>query len=774
MAQKDYISETYTEGSRFNFPQDDINPKNKNAPWHIEVAQSILWAYYNDESGINLTEKSEYSTWRAYGDGKQNIDQYKNRLCPGWNNPTTANEQGPGVSEFDRKGLMNVNWDIFSVAPKIVRKITGHFEPQDHDIIAEAIDPVSIDKKSRYKHALWFERENEEWLRNVREQMGLKQEEQEYLPRTKDELEILTMVGGIKLPLEIAMEMGIKESEELSDWKELKRKMIKDFIDINIAACRDYVDPIDGKVKTRYVDPERLVIQHTSRSNFRNSEYVGEVVDYTIAELREVTDLTEDELQVVAEYHGKYGNNSSYGNNAGYDNEGNLRNYSDKFKVPVLVFEYLSSDDHYRLRRKNNYGEEQVYPEEWGRKVDTEQKRTEIVRVSSLYGGCFIVGTEHIFNWGKQKNIPRDSKRRITHSYHVYQLMGRSIMDMIHLNLDKLQMLNLKMQNSLAKAAPSGLSIDVSSIRNVTFGQKKLNPLQVMAIRTHTGDILYSRNNGRGFSPSQQIPVANLEGGQGRVLEEYIMQVNLELQLINDIIGFGPGFDPSRTSPEQPVGTTKMAIASSNDVLQPLYSGYLNIKESASQNIVSRIQLMVKYSKKSYNGYVRSIGSGATRLFKITENAIAAELGLSLRARATRDDKERLLAFAMESAKNRKDSGRPGISMSDYFLIERLLEMGNVKYAEVILAYKEAESERQFQQNKIEDIKVQAKTLQDGERIKLGNEIAKIKAEETKEINILKAKTDMEMKLKDLEETKKTEREIALKAMEAGDAKQAA
>ena len=66
------------------------------------------------------------------------------------------------------------------------------------------------------------------------------------------------------------------------------------------------------------------------------------MVDYTIAELREVTDLTEDELQVVAEYHGKYGNNSSYGNNAGYDNEGNLRNYSDKFKVPVLVFEYLS------------------------------------------------------------------------------------------------------------------------------------------------------------------------------------------------------------------------------------------------------------------------------------------------------------------------------------------------------------------------------------------------------------------------------------------------
>ena len=88
-----------------------------------------------------------------------------------------------------------------------------------------------------------------------------------------------------------------------------------------------------------------------------------------------------------------------------------------------------------------------------------------------MYGGRFIIGTEYIFDYGVKKNIPKNvhdlSRTRMSYSVvatNMRRMIPKSMVSSIIGFADQLQITHLKLQQSIAKAKPDGLIVDIEGL----------------------------------------------------------------------------------------------------------------------------------------------------------------------------------------------------------------------------------------------------------------------------------------------------------------------
>ena len=280
------------------FPSHEIDPKLKGKEWLMAFCQAMFSAWIRDKTALPYSLLNEYASLRAYGAGKQDPEIYQDLLLGPEDNQNKGNTE--------REGWLNINWDIFSPAVKFKNVVIGIMEGQEHDIQATAIDPISGDEREEKKWDLWFQAQYKEGLQYIDRNMGIQRSQDEFIPENLQELNIYEELGGFKLKKEYAMERGIDFTLYISDWKEIKRKLFNDLMDIGATGTKDYVDKFTGKVRCRYSNPSRLIIQYSKHYNHRNSEGAGEVIPMKIVDIRgEAPDISEDDLREIAfQYQG--------------------------------------------------------------------------------------------------------------------------------------------------------------------------------------------------------------------------------------------------------------------------------------------------------------------------------------------------------------------------------------------------------------------------------------------------------------------------------------
>ncbi|MCK9544396.1 MAG: hypothetical protein M0R03_20445, partial [Novosphingobium sp.] len=178
--------------------------------------------------------------------------------------------------------------------------------------------------------------------------------------------------------------------------------------------------------------------------------------------------------------------------------------------------------------------------------------------------------------------------------------------------------------------------------------------------------------------------------------------------------------DASTPDPNQSVGGTEMAIAATNNALKPIYSGYIRIKELAARSMAIRIQNLIKYDKKAYEGYLPVIGGSGVKILSVGAGVVDADWEILIQAKPTQERKQTIMQAAMKAMQPDKD-GWVGIEEGDFMMIERLLENGNAKLAEIMLNYRS-------KKNKERQLQIQRENMQiDSEN---QTKIAQTKAEE--------------------------------------------
>lgn len=741
------IVDSYTDTSKqFTFASDSasISTKENDPKWMLQNLKAMFALYVRNQCGIGYTGITDMQNNRAYAAGAQTIQKYKNQLM---DDPSGNGNVGDtiGGNGHDRRGLLNINWEVVSELPKLKRIVIAMAESTKYDVEVNAIDVNAGIERERIKFDAIMRNLLSAVYKEAEISMQTGQPGDMFSGSTIEEIEFAAKTGNLKLQTEIAIQNFLKASFEESGWDtDILDKLVGDIFENNKAACKDYIDPQTGRVKQRYVDITRLIIQYNRTNNYKDSMFAGELRQITIREARSMTNLSEEELIAMAiQYNGIAGNtiDNAVSINGYWDAQKQNFLY-DEFLVWVLDGEMISNDEIRFTKKTDKSGTERFY-----REVKTTNGNI-ISKPARLYKGTWIVGTEFVYDFGPANYIVRDNQRPRL-SYHVFIQDGPSIVQTL-IPLADMYCLNwYKLQNAIAMAPPAGLAIEFKSLQNVMLGGKKLSPQEIIRMRTQTGYMPFSQTNIFGKVTSAGFPFQEMGGGVGAAFNEFIQMFNQFERISQRISGFTDIASAVTPKAESGLGVNELSWQSASNALQAMFKGAMYLKKSVAENCAKRIQLIARYKDEGYSAYTNTIGAYNMLALNITSDKSLHELGIFISTTPASELKQNVVQGALEAMRAGKN-GSPGIDMADYLQILQAVDQNNIKYAQALLTFKIKKAEERAEQMQRENMMLNGKNMQEQEMLK-----AKAAQEE------MKAKYDYELRNNVVAETLKQHAELA-------------
>jgi hypothetical protein len=594
--------------NKYTFP-DPLAPTEEkmSKAYGLAYAKSLMaqWGGIDTEGSLYKRRYKEFETSRSYANGTQDTTIYKQIL-----NSLDPNN-GDGT-------MMTLDWTPVPIVPKfakiVVNKIISSYRyPQ-----VEAIDPLSRSEKDVKKKKIALRIENKEMFEEAKKS-GLNVDvDPESLPETPEEVEIF-LDTNIKTDAEIAAQLATNMTLSWNNFDErVYRRCVEDLVSCGMAVTKRSNDPNYG-INEEYVDPAFFVHSYTDDPTFSDIVYAGHIKRISIQELKRLCgdQLSEEEYQKIAKtVMNKYGNNASRFMENYYDQRLSRYTYGyDEFTLEVLDFEFLSVDSMIYEKKKSRFGNIGVYYK--GNTYETPKNSVydrEPVQMNNatVYGGMYIIGTEHILNYGQKNNVPKNI-HDITRAQMSYSVVATNIRNMVPKSLvssvigfaDQLQLSHLKIQQAIAKAKPDGIIIDVEGLENVDLGRGgDLQPLEIQDIYEQTGVFYYrSKNPEGGF---QNPPVRQIDNSI-RNINELIALYNHYLRMIRDATGINEVVDGSTPKGEALVGVNQMAMAAANNALYDVTNASMILYRKVCEDILKCLQILPSQSVL-YNVYEKAIG----------------------------------------------------------------------------------------------------------------------------------------------------------------------
>lgn len=720
-------------------PTDDINPKDKLKPdWHLAWGK-YLWGQYGEYHNQNYTRM--YNN-RLYGVGKQDMNKHKSHI--GFTRAT-----GPGrligptgqTREEEQKNYVNLNFDENSPLPKYREMTINKFMKVDHSVDLIDLSPEHNNEQIKKKYRAYIKGSNPQLESLAKVAQGIDpnlEDSEQILPRSLQELQLIDKMGGFKSVAEVVNKRMNMANFHESDWQDIKRKMLGDVFDNRMMACKDYTCKSSGRVKTRYVDILRFGYDYSRGRNGKDSRFWYEIVDYTITELRAIlVDVSEQELRTLA---GKY---CGYGGNPTqiYDplDNGDYSEDISNFKIPVIDYEVKTVDcKKYTVKRK--YDDNlKVYEEDYNKKPYKDSKVRELHedKYENIYRGKYIPGTEYVFDYGQQYDIPRPSDHECNSSYHVSVTDGPSMVDLLRPDADRIITQLLRLQNLVSKAAPKGMAIEWGALENMKIGSSDASPIDMLRIRNHTGDLIFRATASRGVGRfgGSGIPLKELEGGIGQNLNEIFFIIDRAIANMRQVTGFNEITDATSPNPETTARQAMLAASASNNALDGIYYSYKYVKKEVAMNMALRTNLVINSSGKSYEAYYPVAGQAGLQVVKMTKDTTLKKLGIMIRMRSTQEQKDKFYR-AMETG-----MANGTVTPAEYLMVQEYVEDGRFDDAQLFLSYRENQRKAQEAQAQQQAIQAQGEQQRQLAQENDARELQKMqlevqKAEAMSQINI--------------------------------------
>jgi hypothetical protein len=687
----------------FPFPDRSITPEKKTSrAYSKSVAEAIYSRFLKNKTAVSSSTRTLYQELRDYGKGEQSEDKYKRYLMgvaqQDASQPITSVDGSWTENRSqERKGWMNVLWEILSPATMINNMIHGLFDDIDFDIMADAVDADSGAEEENEKWKLWVTTKSfvAERLVAARAMAGVPPERPEFIPESIEELELYKEAGGFKMAYAMEMEKLLRHTSDTSNWEELKRKILDDIVDLSRAFVKADYNKETSKIEWRYVDPDDIVIQYSKYLDFRDSEYAGEFKEIKISDLRKDMlneGYKEDDIKEVAEtYCGVFGNPSK-DNFTDYKKRRSGAWRYDNFTVIVFKYEWIDTDVEKKVKYTNTYGKTRFKPYE-EKKLRKKEKLVEDTK-KFLYKGTWVIGTDIAFDYGKEYYQPRPQPKEVELTYKGFIIPKKSLTAQLLPIYDNIQIGWLKYQNALAQIFEAGYTVDYRMLQNISDGERKYSPAQVLKMWKETGILLYmSTPIGQFYRGGSTQVVSRLEGGMGQALQEALGRIQLQFMLIEKMTGFSPVALGATPNPDAPVTTTERSLQATHNSLKPMIRGLFELKNQLAKATSTRLQQMLKYDEDSKKEFTKVIGEGGVQSINMAKDS-AVEYGVRLRARPTNQEKLNLLKAA-EAAMQPGRDGLPGISFDDYtYIVERLNAGGNIKEIRLYLSQARRKAEK--------------------------------------------------------------------------------
>ena len=674
-------------------PRDATKEEKKDIKYGLAYARAIYSKYTNDSSSL-YNKKSRFVINRKYAEGTHDMSKFRDQLN------ITGDES-----------YMNLDLTPVAVLPKFIDLLVGEITNQDFKVQANAIDDRSKTKFDEYKKDLYKNFILRQLNQQVEARAGVSIIDKD-VPVLESEEKIKTYLKNtFKQASEKAIEQAVTFVFQNNKLKEIKRRVVKDLINLKWGATATYFDS-NYDVKMRYVDPRNLVIPYTTEPDCGDLEYSGQVVKMNFHDLRSINrTLTDEQLMDVMKTHGKNSAGYSYDRidekGAYYGDGVSYLNMNDDFYVDVLDFEFKSSNFDLTYEKKY-YQQNGFFLNKKGSGYTSNpnsKKKTEVISkyAEAYYDGMWIVGSEYVVNYALRENLIRPKNNKGSYSskclsrfqiygMDIYDMQSKSMTERCIPHVDQIQLAHLKIQQVIAKARPQGIIIDVSGLEDVMKGKggSTLSPLELTEIYDQTGNYYYRGTDPDGVQYNRP-PITPAPNGLSSDLERLIGIYNYNLEMIRTVTGINEFRDGSTPDNRTLVGVQKMAIGTSRNSTRPLVDSFFNIMERTVNYIVLMIQLKAKYDKNGLSGMLDALGKETIDILELNKEVSYATLGIKIEMLPDYEEIERM---NMEIERSLQTGS---IELEDAFEIRDVLKQ-NMKEAIDMLKVKREERRQQKMQ----------------------------------------------------------------------------
>ena len=735
----------------------------------LKYAKAIesQWNGINEANALQKKRSETFERNRDYAQGVQNTSIYKRLL----------NSLDPNSGDGS---MLNLDYTPVPVLPKFVRIVVNKILSRDPYPNLEAVDPLSSSEKNREKNRLRMQVQMKAELKKLKEETGglVLDQDPDSLPDSLEEAEIF-LDTNIKTDAEIAAQIATNLTLSWNNFNDnIFRRCVNDLAALGMAVVRRSNDPNYG-IRTEYVDPAKFIHSYTEDPGFDDLVYGGSVSTLPIQELKRLAgnELQEEDFQKIAK-KASGSNTSPYSSHYDASSKKSVYGY-DEHTVEVLDFEFLSVDCMYFEEKENRHGntnffyEGHSYKERPGSVFERTPHKMEI---TTVYSGKYILGTDYIINYGQNTNIPKNihdiSKASLSYSVvatNISRMMPKSMVDSCIGFADMLQITHLKIQQSIAKAKPDGLIIDIEGLEGVEIGKGgELQPLDLHDIYEQTGVFYYRSKNPEG---GHQNPPIREIGNSIRNINELIGLYNHYLKLIRDTTGINEAMDASSPKGDALVGVREQAIAAGNNAIYDITNASMILYKKVCEDIVKCLQIIPKES--ALRGiYENAVGSENMKVLSSFENLPMYNFGVQVHKEMESADKQYLeqsLQIALGQKEIDLEDAMIVRSMKDVNQAERLLMVKRKKRQKEQQSIAQQNSQMQSEQaqaasqaaSQVKQQEMQMQGQLDSQAIQLKAQaeiqVAQALHELHKEIEIIKAQATLGFKTDDQEFKEKIE-----------------
>lgn len=706
----------------FYFPSDDIPVEEKDEQWCLAWQQALFSLFIRGGAYSTVDEYDKINLLRLYGAGKQPNGIYMNLLLG-------QNSEGG----FNREGWLSTSWEIFSPAPKLHREIRGRLERQEYDYSATAVDPTSNSEKEQQMWEVWYNSKYGEKEKEVMATINAEVEQgTEYIAQSIEELELFKEMGGFKLRSESQLETVLDYTDYISDIKTIKQKVIDDLVDFNKAAYRDVYDQNTGLTTYEYVDWANLIIDVSNEKDFKDIRFWSYIKFETINNVRvnapwlEEKDLIQMASFNVGWWGNMEGNTFNQYRDYQYKDAKGVRVY-DQFRVPVLISEWISTDTEYKTEQTSKAGFKKFYPQEHGKYITSESKKTKVSRVNNVYQSTWIIGSNTVYDHGKSLNSARPNPKKPRLSIHAIAIPGKSITETVKPVYDQIELGWLRRQAAIASTAPPGYDYNISEMEEVSIGGRKMDIWEQIRLHQQTGNTVRRSTALSNDKNSYQGKNTNRnEGGFGEYMRDILADISYNFSLIRELTGIdlvGSALQQGETTATE----IKYAGASASDALQPLFTSWVQLKEDSALTASFKIQRAIKYNPVAREAYMGVLGEAGVKVMEIGAESSPAQLGIKLEIRPTAEMKQAAIQAATEALKPGKDGEK--INLPDWWYFVNMIERGRAKHAIAILKYRLDKSREQSIQMQRENMQMNGQNALQQQNAKTEGELMGIQAQ---------------------------------------------
>lgn len=636
---------TETGKTPFSFPSHFVDSEiKKTAKYCKSFAEAFDGDCKQNPADTGLQRGGSSSTrFRKLARGEQDPNAYKEQM-------TLRSEDGRPNTSY-----RNLNWQIVKVAPKLRNVLKAKIVNHDWRMNVRMVDRLAMSQRRFEKSKILEFLTNQDAIQAFEKYAKNVQLER---PAPEEELQDIT-VHSIDTYLDMnPKDMAAMEVKDLltmnlvnADWAQKSDEMAGDLIDIGLGAIHVYVDDANLIQLERWI-PEKIVTNKCLSNDFSDMLRVGYYDDIAVTEIRRQCkgEISEEDLKELAN---KNTGGRSYAESAqAYWNESTYSYAYDHEKVRVFKCYWYSTDETTYQVFKNEAGNTRVVKEKFGYvpfkgdpKVNegkgmTDQEFNKTFngiktiyreKIRNVYRCSWIVGTDHVYNYGLMTNMFRQasSYSETLLPVAIYSTDNMSTIGNVETLLDQFQLNWLQFQAHTAASKPPGIAIEKNALARAAMGPgqagKKVDWKKLLQLYAESGNIVYDGYDING-NPLQTYPFQELKNGLSEGAVKHLDIMITMLDFIRNILGINAMVEGEAPPERLGKAVAQLSFGATTNALSYLNNGYKSIYEKTCKLILGLLPDAVESGQLS--SFQEAMGMETMRFFDLNKDLGLRDMGI--------------------------------------------------------------------------------------------------------------------------------------------------